>query len=284
MRQASLTSPVPRCFATPNSDSTESEHTGIPRSANPSVSVTTSCFFIHVSKPPRTDGETGTSSIKASHSSKVRVLSPTLFLGWTGNLRSRPASRWNRRIKNPHDGSASGLRRNLSAGVPSFGMCFITRSAHETSRWRFMNLALIETLGGARKARIVCLSFLDTLPHSAMKISNNGSSAYSFFRRLAATWRYRQRMGYLSPVLSRASPLWRGPFRHPLKTRRDDRRHGSPFAGNRPPPLPSRLGIPRRRCNEHPAILARGPFENGDRRGWQAGPISFPIQARYRYP
>ena len=52
-----------------------------------------------------------------------------------------------------------------------------TRSAHNTSRCRFMKRALLETFAGAEQAGRVCLSCPDALPQAERKVSNKGVAA-----------------------------------------------------------------------------------------------------------
>ncbi len=164
--------------------------------------------------------------MRASHSLLVLLLSPlTLRIFW--HSRSAVASRRNLLMKVLHAGNWSRLIRNFAMSDPfatrPTGECLSNRSAHRTRRWRFMNLALVDIFGGARQARIVCLSFLDAFPQADMKTANKGWFPYSCFKRLAIMWDI-------------SSMLWLGNPRSPKTL--------TAFARSHPPSLIKPTGRP----------------------------------------
>src|SRR5712692_4451657 len=118
-------------------------------------------------------------SISGSQWARLSCESP-LLLRIFGHARRPAAAARNRLMRALQAGNSSRQARNLAQVepllAPPAGECLSTRSAQVHKRCTCMKRALVRTVGGAKHAKIVCLSLPETRPQADTKVAKAGWS------------------------------------------------------------------------------------------------------------
>src|ERR1700730_1958734 len=116
-------------------------------------------------------------SISGAHWARLSCESPlSLRIFW--HSRRPKASLRKRLMRALQSGKCSRQARNLAkvepALAPPGGESLSTRSAQVNKRCTFIKRALVRTLGGAKHARMVCLSLPETRPQADRNVAKLG--------------------------------------------------------------------------------------------------------------